>query len=135
MTDRPSYHVSVGLIVNPNQQILINSRTADRIQAGFWEFPGGKIEPNETAEQALIRELEEEVGITPTQYKFLFSHAHQYSTHDVLIELFLVTEFTGEPKCLEEQEIAWAKIEEFENYKFLDANKDIMKRLEGSPLF
>lgn len=129
---RPFYHVSVGLIVDQEQRILINSRTSDRIQAGFWEFPGGKIESNETREQALVRELKEEVGIEATEYRFLLSHRHQYPKHDVLLEVFLVTKFLGEPECLEGQEIAWEKLEDFSNYNFLEANKNIMKKLGKS---
>ncbi len=129
---RRSHHVSMGLIVREDQRILISSRTADRVQAGFWEFPGGKLEAGETPEQALVRELKEEIGIEAQEYTFLISHQHVYPEHDVLLEVFLVTKYTGEPQCLEGQEIAWAKLEEFSQYDFLEANKEIMQKLGSS---
>lgn len=126
MASLTKYHVSVGLIVR-NGYLLINSRTADRIQSGFWEFPGGKIEPNETPEAALCRELQEEIGITPTKYRFLLTHHYEYPSHSVDLELFCVSEFLGEPKPLEGQELAWITRDTFARYNFLAANQELVK--------
>ena len=63
MSDRPITEVAVGVLVRPDGQFLLTSRPEGKVYAGYWEFPGGKVEPGETVEQALARELREELGI------------------------------------------------------------------------
>lgn len=120
---------AVGIVQDVENKILISKRPAHKMGGGFWEFPGGKIEENETAQQALIRELQEEVGLTPTLFKEFMQFSHTYLSHTVALEIFLIQEFKGIAKGLENQIIEWVQPCELPNYKFLEANTAIIERL------
>ena len=95
--------VAVGVVKNPEGKILISLRHTTLHQGGLWEFPGGKIEPLETAEQALSRELKEELNITVTAATPLITVNHQYPGLSVQLKVFLVEQFSGEAKSCEGQ--------------------------------
>lgn len=122
------HHAAVGVVIQ-QKMILISKRPAHKLKGGYWEFPGGKIEENETPEQALVRELQEEVGIQALELQPLIQHYHDYSEHSALLEVFVVTRFVGEPKSLEKQEIRWVPIESLSDYQFLEANQVIIENL------
>ncbi len=117
---------AVGIISNSNNQILIAERQGSKMGAGLWEFPGGKIEHNETAIEALIRELKEEIGIVPIDYHEFISYQFDYSTHSVLLETFLVNRFEGQAKGAEGQKILWVDKQRLKNFPFLAANEKII---------
>lgn len=127
MSDKPFYHVVVGIVVGPTQNILISKRPSHKIKGGYWEFPGGKIEKNETPVEALGRELKEEVGIEVQASRLLFQHPHEYLEYNTLLEVFLVTKFLGEPTGLEGQEVRWISRYGFSHYDFLEANHKIIE--------
>jgi len=105
---------------------LISLRHADLHQGGLWEFPGGKIEASETAEQALARELKEELNITVTAATPLITVNHQYPDRLVRLNVFLVEQFSGEAKSLEGQPLKWVAPNELEHYAFPAANQPII---------
>ena len=125
--NRITHHAAVGIIVNPNQEILISKRPAHKLMGGFWEFPGGKVEPGETPEDALLRELREEVGIEVVELSPLMQSQHDYDEHSALLDVFVVEKFTGTAQSLEAQEIQWIKRTDFSNYKFLEANLEMIQ--------
>ncbi|MFZ2404121.1 MAG: Nudix family hydrolase [Methylobacter sp.] len=118
--------VAVGVVKNPEGKILISLRHADLHQGGLWEFPGGKIEASETAEQALARELKEELNITVTAATPLITVKHQYPDRLVQLNVFLVEQFSGEAKSLEGQPFKWVSPAELEHYAFPAANRPII---------
>ncbi|MDI1277098.1 Nudix family hydrolase [Methylobacter sp.] len=118
--------VAVGVVKNPEGKILISLRHADLHQGGLWEFPGGKVEPSETAEQALNRELKEELNITVTAATPLITVKHQYPDRFVQLNVFLVEQFSGEAKSLEGQLFKWVTPAELEHYAFPAANQPII---------
>ena len=118
--------VAVGVVKNPEGKILISLRHASLHQGGLWEFPGGKIEPSETARQALARELKEELNITVTAATPLITVNHEYSDLSVQLNVFLVEQFSGEAKSCEGQPFKWVAPAELELYAFPSANESII---------
>jgi len=118
--------VAVGVVKNPEGNILISLRHAALHQGGLWEFPGGKIEEFETAEQALVRELKEELNITVTAATPLITVSHHYPDRFVQLKVFLVEQFSGEAKSLEGQPFKWVTPAELEHYAFPAANQPII---------
>ncbi len=119
-------HVAVGVIKDTDGRILISLRDDSAHQGGLWEFPGGKVEPGETVEQALKRELNEELGITVQQSNPLIKINHQYPDIKVLLDVWTVTQFAGTPWSVEGQKIAWVKPEQLTDYSFPEANYPII---------
>lgn len=99
--------VSAAVLQRPDGSFLLAQRPTDKIWAGYWEFPGGKIEPGETAHHALVRELREELGIAvQTAYPWL-TRVFTYPHATVRLNFFRVTEWTGEMHPHEGQQFAW----------------------------
>ncbi len=119
-------HVAVGLIVSPERKILIAKRADHLHQGGLWEFPGGKVEPEESVDIALARELKEELGITIVNAVEFIQVMHDYGDKQVLLDVWWVSEFLGEPCGLENQPIKWVDAAELENYDFPKANTEIV---------
>ena len=92
-------HVAAAAIVNSDNEILISQRAADVHQGGLWEFPGGKLESGELVQQALLRELDEELGISATSYRPLIKVTHQYPDKTVLLDVWKVDDYTGQPRA------------------------------------
>lgn len=118
--------VAVAIISDAQHRILITQRPLHASHGGFWEFPGGKLELNESAENALIRELREEVGIEVEQYQFLGEVKHQYSEKLVHLIVFHVTKFSGNPSCLEGQlNMTWIDKSHINHNDFPEANHKV----------
>lgn len=122
-------HVAVGVILR-EQQILLALRDAKQHQGGKWEFPGGKVEQGETVQQALTRELQEEVAIELTQCQAFMQLEYAYPEKTVLLDIYLVTDFSGEPHGREGQSLRWVSIAELSDIAFPDANKPIVERIQ-----
>ena len=122
-------HVAVGVIVR-QQQVLLALRSNKQHQGGKWEFPGGKVEPDETVAQALTRELLEEVAINVTETSSFMQLEYAYPEKTVLLDIYLVTDFTGEPHGLEGQPLQWVNIADLSSIEFPDANQPIVERLQ-----
>lgn len=118
--------VAVGVVKNREGKVLISLRHAELHQGGLWEFPGGKIEASETARQALVRELNEELNITVTAASPLITIKHQYPDRLVQLNVFLVEQFSGEAKSLEGQPFKWVTPAELKHYAFPAANQPII---------
>ncbi|MCX7121333.1 MAG: 8-oxo-dGTP diphosphatase MutT [Gammaproteobacteria bacterium] len=123
-------HVVVGLLFNQNNEILIALRPPHVVQPDVWEFPGGKVEGNENLEEALIREYQEEIGITITQTEFFLKIEKEFSERKLILHTYKILAFHGEPRGCENQEIRFVAVDTLKNYTFPDANAGIVKALE-----
>lgn len=122
--------VSIALIFNDNEEILITKRNHLTDQAGMWEFPGGKVENYETPEMALIREVKEEVDLNILGFSFLTKIQYRYPTKTVTLLVYKVDKYSGIAKCLESQEdMLWSSLKNLNKFKFPVANQEIISLL------
>jgi 8-oxo-dGTP diphosphatase len=108
--DRSLVQVAVGVLVRGDQAFLLTSRPEGKAYAGYWEFPGGKLEAGETVEQALRRELQEEIGITIQDCTLWKTERIDYPHALVQLNFCKVTQWTGELQMLESQSFAWQQL-------------------------
>ena len=118
--------VAVGVIYDPKQGYFICRRAIHQHQGGKWEFPGGKVELEETVQQALQRELQEEIGINVTAAEPLLVIEHNYSDKSVKLDVWLVTAFAGKAQSLEGLENRWVQLNELSKLDFPEANRLII---------
>lgn len=127
---RVFHHAAIAIIRGIDGQILISKRPLHKLKGGYWEFPGGKLELGEEPKEALIRELQEELGIKASTVSPFMQYEYDYDAHyRVLLEVFLVTDFEGTPRSMEGQELEWITLTEWQNYPFLAPNKVIIEKL------
>lgn len=129
MNEEPLIHVAVGVILNDNSEILISLRPEESHQGGLWEFPGGKVEQGEEIHVALQRELTEELGILVLASRPFLRIQHHYSDKSVLLDVWIVSEFSGEAQGREGQVIEWRSIENLQAREFPKANERIIRSL------
>ncbi len=123
-------HVAVGVILNDNAtEVFVSKRRPEQSFAGYWEFPGGKHEDNETPLESLIRELKEEIGINVINAKQFLKITHRYAERLVCLHVWLVDKFTGQPKGAEGQECRWVPISDLTQYQFPEGNHQIVQAL------
>ena len=110
--------VSAVALIDKDGRVLIAQRPAGKSMAGLWEFPGGKIEAGETPEQALIRELHEELGIDTWSSCLapLTFASHAYADFHLLMPLFACRKWEGQPQSKEGQTLKWARANELRQY-------------------
>jgi 8-oxo-dGTP diphosphatase len=120
--------VAVG-VIKRGDKIYISKRADGLHQGGKWEFPGGKREANETIEQALARELSEEIGIKVTKQSHFILIEHDYGDKKVRLDVRLVEGFEGKEHHQEGQQSQWVDINELSQFTFPDANKVIIDKL------
>ena len=125
-------HVAVGVIENNFGQILIAKRPESAHQGGLWEFPGGKVDSGENCQQALFRELNEELAIQVENSEPLIQIRHDYNDKSVLLDVHKVTCFSGEPKGNEGQPVRWVNPEFLSEYAFPAANQPIIQAVRLS---
>ncbi|EMB9229357.1 8-oxo-dGTP diphosphatase MutT [Vibrio harveyi] len=123
-------HIVAAIIFNQDKsQIFITKRPDDKHKGGFWEFPGGKVEQGESVEQAMIRELEEEIGITVTEQS-LFEHLeYDYPEKSLKFDFITVSQFDNQPYGREGQEGRWVDVAALLDYTFPEANVPILERV------
>lgn len=121
-------HVAVGVILR-NSKVLLAKRANHQHQGGLWEFPGGKVELGETVEKALVRELKEELAITATHLEPLIKIRHDYGDKCVLLDVWTVLNFTGDPQGCEGQPLEWVAKKALSHYAFPAANAPIVKAI------
>lgn len=126
--------VAVGIIRDQQRGIFLARRSASSHMANKWEFPGGKIEQNETAEQALKRELMEETGIEVLSAQPLGNADHSYDDVHVRLHFFLVEDWHGEPWGKEGQPQRWVAQQDLVAAEFPPANHQLVGKLVAGEL-
>ena len=122
-------HVAVGVVLDEARNILITRRSANSHQGGLWEFPGGKVEAGESIEQALTRELHEELGVVLQRSEPLLQVHHDYSDKAVLLDVYIVSGFSGVARGMEGQPFRWVAEDTLDEYSFPAANAPIVLAL------
>ncbi|WP_303830754.1 8-oxo-dGTP diphosphatase MutT [Asticcacaulis taihuensis] len=120
--------VVAAALVDSDGRVLIAQRPEGKQLAGLWEFPGGKVEPGETPETALIRELEEELGIIVKQAclaPFVFA-SHTYETFHLLMPLYLIRRWEGEPEAREHAALKWVRPNDMGQYPMPPADDPLV---------
>jgi 8-oxo-dGTP diphosphatase len=128
--DRPRpVHVVAAVLRDVRGRVLLARRTAGRDLAGAWEFPGGKVEPGETARQALARELEEELGIEALSSEPLISVPQAYPGKRIVLDVYTVDAYNGVPRGRERQALAWSPAEKLASYPMPPADRPVVAAL------
>ena len=125
----PIVHVVAAVLTDPRGRILLARRTAGRDLAGAWEFPGGKVEPGETVFQALDRELHEELGIRILGIEPLIRVPQAYKHKRIALDVQRVSRFSGKPRGLEKQALAWSPPGKLATYPMPPADRPVVAAL------
>lgn len=121
----------VAALIWRGERFLACQRPAHKARGLLWEFVGGKVEPGETKEEALIRECREELGVTLSVGEVFMEVTHTYPDLTVHLTLFQAAIRAGEPQKLEHQDLRWITREEIDQYPFCPADQVILERLQG----
>ncbi len=119
----------VAALIWNNDKFMICQRPANKARGLLWEFVGGKVEPGETGEQALIRECQEELAITLSVGDVFMVVVHEYPDITVHLTLFNATIAEGVPQKLEHNDIQWIAPCEIPNYEFCPADEEILNQI------
>ena len=132
-TSSPLPHKAIGVAViwNEQGQILIDRRRPEGLLGGLWEFPGGKIEPGETVEECIKREIQEELGIDIAVGDRLITIDHAYSHFRVTLTVHHCRHLAGVPQPIESDEIRWVTLDEIDQFPFPKANTQIIVALRN----
>ena len=128
---RPATEVAAALIWE-GERFLICQRPAHKARGLLWEFPGGKLEPGETAEAALIRECREELAVTVSVGGVFLEVTHSYPDLTIHLTLFHASIAEGTPQKLEHNDIRWITVDEIPQYEFCPADQVILAKLMES---
>ena len=123
--------VAACALIDPDGRVLIAQRPADKQMGGLWEFPGGKVEPGESPEEALIRELAEELGIAvkePCLAPFSFA-SHSYADFHLLMPLYICRRWEGEPQAKEHTALKWVRPKDLKDYPMPPADVPLIPML------
>ncbi len=129
--DRPLLLVAAAALIDNEGRILLAERPSGKSMAGLWEFPGGKVGENETAEAALVRELKEELGISTSVgclWPLTFA-SHAYEDFHLLMPLFSCRVWRGAPQANEGQRLVWVPKEELKNYNMPPADLPLIEAI------
>ena len=119
----------VAALIWNRDRFMICQRPAHKARGLLWEFVGGKVEPGETKEQALIRECQEELAATLSVGNVFMDVVHEYPDLTVHLTLFNATIAEGQPQKLEHNDIQWITLSEIQNYEFCPADEEILKKI------
>ena len=125
-------HVVAGALFDSQGRILIAQRPPGKHMAGGWEFPGGKLELDEQPLAGLKRELQEELGVEVLEATPLIAYEHGYSDRRVLLDLWLVSRYAGQPRSVEGQPLQWVTIDELETVGLLEADRPMIPALRAA---
>jgi len=131
LTAKPKIKVVAAVILNQHNQILITQRLPDSHLAGYWEFPGGKIDDNESPEQALKRELKEELDTEVEIQRLLWQQEFEYPQKKIQIAFYLcrLPSDKGPIKPLEVADFRWISVADFRQFKFPPADAAFINKL------
>jgi len=121
----------VAAIIRDNGKILITQRLDNVHLAGLWEFPGGKVEPGESLEVALEREIREEVGLEIRVIDEFFTVDHDYPAKSVRLHFFNCAVLKGEARPIDVADLRWVSPRDLRNYRFPPADADLIARLRS----
>lgn len=124
----------VAALIWDKNKFLICQRPANKARPLLWEFAGGKVEPGETPEQALVRECREELAITLSVRDVFMDVVHQYPDITVHLTLFNAEIAEGIPQKMEHNDIRWIPVDDISKYEFCPADDEILERLLSQPL-
>ena len=124
----------VAALIWDKNRFMICQRPANKARPLLWEFVGGKVEPGETKEQALVRECQEELAITLLVGDAFMDVVHEYPDLTVHLTLFNATIAEGTPQLLEHNDLRWITVQEIRQYAFCPADEVILRRLEQDNL-
>ncbi len=126
----PHKIIGVAVIWNQQGQILIDRRLPEGVMGGLWEFPGGKIEPGETVEECIQREILEELGIKIEVGEHLLTIDHTYTHLRVSLTVHHCLHIQGVPQPLECDEVRWVNLDELDKFTFPQANTQIIDLIQ-----
>jgi A/G-specific adenine glycosylase len=127
----PHKQIGVAVIWNDRGEVLIDRRKAEGLLGGMWEFPGGKIEPGETVQDCIKREIQEELAIDIAVGEHLISVDHAYSHFKVSLQVHHCQYLGGEPQPIECDEIRWVTLDQLDQFPFPKANSVIIEALQA----
>lgn len=127
MVKRRVHVAAAAIISRDSRQVLIARRPSNVDQGGLWEFPGGKLAPYETGFEALKRELHEELGVEIQRAQPLIRVHHEYPDKHILLDVWQILAFAGEPFGREGQAVRWVAMDELHSYPFPAANLPILR--------
>lgn len=118
-------------LIGPDGRVLLQQRAPGRSMAGLWEFPGGKIEPGETPEQALVREVEEELGVLldPVKLEALSFASEPLGDRHLLLLLYWTRSWSGKPQALDASAVRWVRVDEMRNLTMPPADVPLVDAL------
>ena len=118
-------------VIEENGKVLIGRRKPGRHMGGKWELPGGKIEPGETPQESLARELLEELAIKVRVGEFLCSASYDGDGVNLELLVYRVERLEGEPALIEHQELCWVRPDELSVFDLADSDRKVVERLYG----
>jgi 8-oxo-dGTP diphosphatase len=124
--------VVAGVLRDASGRVLIAQRPPGKHMAGYWEFPGGKIAAGESGEQALARELTEELGVSLHRCHPLLQLRHDYNDRVIQLDVFVVDDYGGEPTGREAQALKWVAASELATQHLLPADRPIIEALNST---
>ena len=127
----PPIDVVAAVVRRDDGRLLISQRNADDMLGGYWEFPGGKVDPGEDLKTAVRRELLEELGIETEIGAEIHRIVHPYPDRDVRLVFFDARIVSGEPQKLEVADFRWVTLDEIMDYQFPEADLPLLKQLCG----
>jgi 8-oxo-dGTP diphosphatase len=125
----PTVRVVAGLLENSDGQVLITQRRPQAFMPLKWEFPGGKVEPGETDQQALVRELQEELGIEVQVGEHFMGLVHKYPNFSIDFHVYRCSLIRGELRNLAVQDFRWVALADLERYEFPPADQPTIQQL------
>lgn len=131
MSHKPILLVVACALVDADRRVLIAKRPEGKSMAGLWEFPGGKVEPDETPEAALIRELREELGVETKEACLapLSFASHSYENIHLLMPLYVCRKWQGTPQALEHADLKWVRPQALRDYPMPPADEPLIAAL------
>ena len=125
----PVIHVAVGVLIDDQHCVLLARRVKGTHLEGFWEFPGGKVEPNENFHEALSREIQEELNIQINVLEKIAEEKYIDDEIDIILHYYLCSEKSGTIRLNEHENIAWIEKEDFDKYAFVEGDGNVLSLL------